>query len=181
MTRAPKPNTPPFLLLGQILRPHGVRGELRIDVQTAYPERIGPGMQVHIGRDPDDAASAVVYEVVRARAHKQYLILLLKGINDRDEADLLRQQFVMVPIEDAVPLDDDEYYLYQLIGLTVVTDDGIELGTITDVIETGANDVYVVTGPRGEVLLPATEECIVELDIERGLVTVNLLDGLLGD
>ena len=170
---------PPFLLLGRVLRPHGVRGEVRIEVLTAYPERIVPGRRVFIGPDPQDPHSATTHTVTRSRKHQKMLILQLEDIADRGAAETLRGQFVMVTLDDAVPLEEGEFYLFQLIGLAVYTDEGEHLGRITDVIETGANDVYVVRGPRGEVLLPAIDECILELDIEGGKVTVHLLEGLL--
>jgi 16S rRNA processing protein RimM len=172
---------PPFLLLGRVLRPHGIRGELRIEVLTAYPERVVPAMCVYIGSDPKDAATAAEYEVTKVRTHQQYLILQLAGVLDRDTADLLRQKYVMIPLEDAVPLEEDEFYLYQAIGLSVHTVDHEFLGKIVEVLETGANDVYVVQGPRGEVLLPAIDECVVDVDFDAGKMTVCLMDGLLGD
>jgi 16S rRNA processing protein RimM len=169
---------PHFLLLGRILRPHGVRGELRVEVLTAYPERILPGMDVYIGPDPA-ADGAPEYEITKVRTHQQYLILQVDGVSDRDAADLLREQYVMIALENAVPLEEDEFYLFQAIGLAVCTDEGEDLGVIVDVLETGANDVYVVQGPRGEVLLPAIDECIVDVDIDAGKMTVHLMDGLL--
>lgn len=172
---------PPFLLLGRVLRPHGVRGELRIEVLTDYPERIVPDREVFLGRTPDDPASTTAYRVLKARTHQQYLILQLEGVPDRNAADLLRERFVMVPIEDAVPLEEGEFYLYQAIGLAVYTVEGEHLGEVTDVLETGANDVYVVQGPRGEILLPSIDECVIEIDIENRKMTVRLMDGLLGD
>ncbi len=170
---------PPFLLLGRVLRPHGVRGEVRIEVLTAYPERIVAGRQVFVGPNPQDRRSATQHTVTRSHKHKNLLILQFEGIEDREAADALRGQFVMVTLENAVPLAEGELYLFQLIGLAVYTDEGEHLGRITDVIETGANDVYVVHGAHGEVLLPAIDECILELDIQGGKVTVHLLEGLL--
>lgn len=172
---------PAFLLLGQVLRPHGVRGELRINVLTSYPERIGPEMEVYLGTDPEDAARAVRYVVSGVRTHHEYLILHLEGVNDRNEADLLREQYVMVRLEDAVPLEEDEFYLFQVLGLDVYNEDGEHLGEVTEVLETGANDVYIVQGERGEILLPAIDDCILDVDIEAGKMTVRLIDGLLGD
>lgn len=172
---------PAFLLLGQVLRPHGVRGELRITVLTAYPERIVPEMEVYLGSNPEDAAHAVRYVVSGARTHHQYLILQVKGVNDRNEADVLREKYVMVRLEDAVPLEEDEFYLFQALGLDVYTEDGEHLGEVTEVLETGANDVYVVQGERGEILLPAIDECVLDVDIEAGKMTVRLIEGLLGD
>jgi 16S rRNA processing protein RimM len=175
------PDQPPFLILGKVLRPQGVRGDLRIAVQTAYPDRVVPDMTVYLGADPLDASSAVPYRIVSARKHQQFLIIQLEGVTGRDAAELLREQFVLVQLEDAVPLEEDEFYLFQVIGLAVHTTEGEHLGQVTDVIETGANDVYVVQGPRGEVLLPAIDECIHTIDIQAGTMVVQLLDGLLND
>lgn len=172
---------PPFLLLGQVLRPHGVRGELRVNVMTAYPERIGPDMTVYLGSDPNNPDTATEYKIVQARSHQQYLILQLEGITDRNAADRLRERYVMVALAEAVPLAEDEFYLYQAIGLAVYTDAGENLGKVVEILETGANDVYVVQGPRGEILLPSIEDCILDIDIEAGKMTVHLLDGLLGN
>lgn len=172
---------PPFLLLGRVLRPHGIRGELRLEVITAYPDRIVEGRRVFLGADPEDVSAAEERRVVRARRHKQYLILELDGISDRDEADTFRDQYVMVPLENAVPLDEGEFYLFQALGLDVYTDEGEFLGQVSDVIETGANDVYVVHGPSGEILLPDIEECILKVDIPANRMTVHLMEGLRGD
>jgi 16S rRNA processing protein RimM len=163
------------------MRPHGIRGEISIEVLTAYPERIVPDMQVYLGNDPKDASSAVSYRVEHARKHQRHLLLQLEGIADRSAAELMRSQYVMVPLEDAVPLDEGEFYLFQVIGITVYTDEDEHLGEVVDVIETGANDVYVVRGPRGEVLLPAIDDCVLDIDIDAGRMTVRLLDGLLSD
>lgn len=86
----------------------------------------------------------------------------------------------MVTREDAVPLDDDEYFVADMIGLTVVTEDGEEFGSLKDVIETGANDVYIIDSKEhGEVLVPAIKECILNVDIEAGKMMIHLLDGLI--
>ncbi len=148
---------------------------------TAYPERIGPEMTLYLGSEPDNPATAAGYEVIQARTHQQYLILQLEGITDRNAADLLRDLYVMVALDQAVPLGDDEFYLYQAIGLAVITDEGETLGRVVEILETGANDVYVVQGPRGEILLPSIDDCILDVDVEAGKMTVHLLDGLLGE
>lgn len=169
------------MLLGRVLRPHGVRGELRLEIITAYPERIVEGGRVFLGADPNDPGAAEVRRVARARRHQQHLILELEGISDRDEADAYREQYVMVPLEEAVPLEEGEFYLFQVLGLDVHSDEGEFLGQVSDVIETGANDVYVVHGPTGEILLPDIEECILKVDIPANRMTVHLMEGLRGD
>ena len=181
MTDSSKGQSPPFLVLGKILRPHGIRGELRVQVMTAYPERILKGAGVFVGRDPEKARSAKRYVVADVRKHQQYLILQFEGVSDRNTAEMFRDLLVLVRMEDAVPLEEGEFYLFQVIGLEVRTTDGEWLGTVKDVIQTGANDVYVVQGPLGEVLLPAIDECVHEVDIAGCTMTVTLLDGLLGE
>ncbi len=173
-------STPDYLLLGEILRPHGVIGEVRMRVLTAHPERLQELKTVFLGKSPEDGDRAVLYTVKSVRMHQGYALIRFEGVNDRTQADRLRQLLVMVALEDAVPLDEDEFYLYQLIGLTVQTDSGQILGTLTEVLETGANDVYIVDSPQyGEVLIPATSETIVQTDIQAGLLTVKLPEGLL--
>jgi 16S rRNA processing protein RimM len=170
---------PDYLIIGEILRPHGIRGELRLKILTDYPERISKIKTVYIGHDATQS-DVPSYSVQSARLHQQFLLLTLKEVQDRNEAETLRGQLVMVDIDDAVPLEDDEIYLYELIGLTVKTETGQELGTIKDVLETGANDVYVVSSRQyGELLIPAHEETIIEIDTDAETVTVKLPDGLL--
>lgn len=172
---------PNYLLLGEVLRPHGVRGELRVRLLTDYPERINTLKQVYLGTGVDDPRPTV-YAVEHMRMNPPYGLLKLRGIGDRDQADMLRALFVMIDLEHAVPLEEGEFYLYELIGLTVKLADGATLGTITDVLETGANDVYIVDSPRyGEVLVPVTGDTILSTDIDAGEVVVALPDGLLPD
>jgi 16S rRNA processing protein RimM len=172
---------PTFLILGRVLRPHGIRGELRIEILTDYPERIVAGSKIYIGADPDDAATATLYEVTKARTHQKYLILQFAEIPDRNAAELLRGQYIMITLGDAIPLEEGEFYLYQAIGLAVYTDEGEHLGQVSEIIETGANDVYVVHGLRGELLLPAIDECVLDVDIDANKMTVHIMDGLLSD
>jgi 16S rRNA processing protein RimM len=165
--------------LGEILRPHGIRGELRMRVLTDFPEHITRRGHVYLGDNPN-VTSAKQYQVQHMRMHQGYALLKLKNIDNRNHAELLRDLFVMVHINDAVPLEDDEIYLYQLIGVTVQTTDGEVLGEISDVLETGANDVYVVQGPTyGEILIPVTDETVIATDIDDGVVIISLPDGLL--
>lgn len=171
---------PYYLILGEVLRPHGVRGELRMRILTDYPERINSLETIYLGLDPD-SPNAKPYHVQHMRMNQEYGLLKLKEINSRDEADHLRELFVMVTLKDAVPLEEGEFYLYQLIGMAVQTTDGQVLGTIREVLETGANDVYVVDSPQhGEILIPVTDEIIVKTDVGNRTVTIRLLEGLIG-
>lgn len=171
--------TPKYLLLGEVLRPHGIRGELRVRLLTDHPERINQLEQVFLGSGVD-ADDAQPFSVQHMRRNQEYGLLKLKGIDDRNAADLLRGLFVMVDFENAVPLEEGEFYLFQLIGLTVQLEDGSTLGTLVEVLETSANDVYIVDSPTyGEVLVPVTDETIINTDIDAGVVTVRLPEGLL--
>jgi 16S rRNA processing protein RimM len=171
---------PHYLILGEILRPHGIRGELRVKVQTDYPERMINDLEtVFIGKDPEES-DAEEYTIKSARFHQDYILLQLNQVDDRNAAELLRGLYVMIDLENAVPLEDDEFYLFELIGLTVKSTKGEELGVIQDVLETGANDVYVVKGRKyGELLIPAHDETLVDVDVEAGIVTINLPFGIL--
>ena len=178
MPTLPSPQ-PAYLLVGEILRPHGVVGEMRMRVLTSYPDRLGKLKTVYLAPTPE-TDSPTPYALVSVRMHQGYALLKLGTITDRDAADRLRQLVVMVAMADAVPLDEGEHYLFQVIGLTVYTEDGTCLGTITDVLETGANDVYVLQGERyGEILIPATHETILETDMDAQKMIVRLPEGLL--
>jgi 16S rRNA processing protein RimM len=142
---------------------------------TDYPERLGTLETLYFGPDH------VPHRLVGVRRHRDALLLRLEGVTDREAAERYRDKLVYVSIDDAVPLEEGEYYLFQLWGLQVVTEDGRELGVLVDVLETGANDVYVVDGPCGEVLLPAIPEVVREVDVPGGQMLVHLLDGLLDD
>lgn len=172
-------NQPTYLILGEILRPHGVRGELRMRILTDYPDRIPQLEHIYLGANPEDRR-AKKYAVEHMRMHKGYGLLKLTTIPDRDAADRLRGLFVMVSLKDAIPLEDDEIYLFQLINMAVQTESGELLGIITDVLETGANDVYIVHGDLyGEILIPVTDETILDTNTDTGMMTVKLPEGLL--
>ena len=176
------PEEPRFLVVGQVLRPHGVRGELRVKLLTGYPEHFRQLQRVGLGHDAEQMTDITLHDVERARLHKEFGILKLADCDDRDAADRLREQFVMVPLDDAVPLEEDEYYHFQLIGLTMVTDTGDQLGQVMEILETGANDVYLVNGPRyGEILIPAIESVVQDIDLDARQIVITPLPGLLPD
>ncbi|MCA9883529.1 MAG: 16S rRNA processing protein RimM [Anaerolineae bacterium] len=177
----PDYSEPKYLLLGKIDRPHGVRGELRVRLMTDYPERIKSLKHVFLGTDPNKA-KATRYEIETVRFHKGAALLKFVGVPSRNEAELLRGQMVMIDLANAVPLDDDEVYLYQLIGMDVQTVEGETLGKLRDVLETGANDVYIVDSPQyGELLIPIHDDTLIETDVDARIITVALPDGLISE
>ena len=105
--------------------------------------------------------------------------MCIRDSNYRDQADAFRGQLIQVPYEDAVPLEDGEFFLFELYGMSVVTDEGEQLGSLKEIIQTGANDVFVVQGERGEVLIPDTEEVVLNIDREQRQITVHLIPGLI--
>ncbi len=170
---------PKYLLLGEVLRPHGVRGELRIKILTDYPERIKRLKLVYVGRNPEDT-NVTAYAVEHMRMNQDFGLLKLKGVEDRDTADRFRQLFIMVDLENAVPLEEGEYYLYQLIGLKVLTTSGEFIGILQEVLETGANDVYVVESDKhGQILIPVIPSVVIQTDIQAGIITIQPMEGLL--
>lgn len=165
---------PRFLVIGQVVKPHGVRGEVRVTPHTELPERFTWLETVYVGEvDPQ------LVTVEDARLHKSVVLLKLAGYDDRDAAESLRGQWLQVPEEEGIPLQEGEYYLYQLEGLLVYSEAGDRLGELVGVIETKANNVFVVQGSRGEILLPDIDDVIKEIDFENGRMTVHLLPGLL--
>ncbi len=169
---AHSPSEPQFLAVGRIIRPHGVHGELRVEVHTAYPERFGVYKQVFVG----DAHTP--FRIKAHRFHTGFVLLTLQGIDSRTLAEPLRDQWLWISLDDAIPLQEGEYYVHQVLDMRVVTVDGEALGRVSEIIETGANDVYVVQGARGEILLPVIPDVIVQVDVPNRQMTVRLLDGL---
>jgi 16S rRNA processing protein RimM len=165
-------------VVGRILRPHGIRGELRVGIITHYPERLGQQACFYLA-SPDAPEAAQRYSVEKLRRHGGALLLKLGGCDDRNAADELRGMLVQIPVEAAVPLEEGEYYHFQLIGVRVEMENGEWLGQVVEVLVTGANDVYVVRGPWGEVLLPAVDDVVLELDLELRRMVVHLLPGML--
>jgi 16S rRNA processing protein RimM len=172
---------PAYLLLGKILRPHGIRGEVRMALMTDFPERLNDMETVFLSLDPQDTQPES-WEIETVRFHQNYALIKFKNIPDRTQAELLREQHVMVDLANAVPLAEGEYYLFQLLDMTVQTEDGLVLGKVVDVMETGANDVYVLKSPQyGEVLFPAHSETLLDINVDTGIITVKLPAGLLPD
>jgi 16S rRNA processing protein RimM len=167
------PSEPRYLVVGKITAPWGVRGEVKVAIETDFPERFKQLKRVYLG----EKATPSVLE--RSRLHKGQALLKLEGCDNRDAAEKLRGQLVQIPIEEAMPLGEDEYYLYQIVDLDVWTTEGEHLGRIREVLFTGANDVYVVEGERGEILIPAVKDVVLEVDLAGGRLTVKLLEGLI--
>jgi len=167
---------PRYMAIGRVIRAHGIRGELSVAVLTDFPERFEATEWVYLGNE----YQADRYHLENYRWHKKNVLLTLGGVTDRTQAEQLKGQLVQVPIEEAVALPEGGYYLFQLIGLRVVTTTGAFLGELTDILETKANDVLIVTDQnQKEVLLPAIPDVIRSIDLAQGQVVVEIIDGLI--
>jgi 16S rRNA processing protein RimM len=165
---------PRYLAVGRVLRPHGVRGEVRVELLTAHPEHLKELETLYLG------PSYRPCRLLGVRMHKDLALILFQGYESRDAADALRDVVLYVALEDAVPLDQDEVYEYQLEGLAVVTEEGEQIGEVAEVFSApDANDVLIVHGPLGEVLIPVIEDVIVACDLDAERVVVRLLPGLI--
>lgn len=156
-----------MILVGRIVAPHGVRGDLRILPDTDRPEMFKTLKTIYVGGKS--------YKLLSGRPHKRIYIVHLAGVDDRNLAETLIGQDVEVPASMLPERTDGTFYYFQLIGLDVVTEDGTSVGKLEEVIETGANDVYSVKTAEGkEILLPAIPSCILHVDEEAGKMTVRL-------
>ena len=164
------------LQVGIITASHGLKGEVKVYPTTDDPARFRRLKQVIL----DSGKETRTLEIEGVKFFKQLVILKFKGLDDINDVEKFRKASLYVTRDNAVRLKKDEFFIADLIDMTVETEDGTVLGTLRDVITTGANDVYEVTLlQRGSVLIPAIKECILEVDVEQARMRVHLLDGLL--
>ncbi len=161
--------------IGAITQTHGIRGEVKVFPMTDEVSRFKKLKEVIL----DDGKKEQILHVESVKFFKQFVILKFKEFSNINEIEMYKGAGLYVNRKDAVKLKKDEYFIADLIGLHVSTEDGMDLGTLTDVLQTGANDVYVVEKEKKEVLIPAIHDCIKEVDVETGNMIVHLLDGLL--
>ena len=164
-----------LLKVGVITTTHGVRGEVKV-FPTTDPERFLDLEYVIL----DAGREMKKLEIRNVKFFKNLVILKFNGIDNINDIEMYKGRDLWVPREEAQDLDEDEYYIGDLIGMEVVLEDNTHFGTLKDFMETGANDVYVVELPdHQEVLLPAIKECILDVDLEENVMTVHLMKGLL--
>lgn len=165
-----------LLQVGVITSTHGVRGEVKVFPMTDDAARFKKLKNVIL----DTGKEKLELEIAGVKFFKNMVILKFKEFDNINDVEKYRQKGLFVTRENAVKLKKDEYFIADLIGLAVWTDEGEELGTLTDVLQTGANDVYTVRMKDGDdVLVPAIKDCIQDVDLEEHRMTVHLLPGLL--
>jgi len=163
--------TPGFIVIGRILAPWGTSGELKVAVITDFPQRFTPSAKVFINRQP--------MTIDRTRWHKGQAIIRLSTINRIEDAQKLRGQPIEIHHSQLQPLPEGQYYHFQLIGLEVWTTRGESLGNITEILSSKSNDNYVVEGAGGKILIPAIEDVVKSIDLERGRIVIEPIEGLL--
>ncbi|MDD5093751.1 MAG: ribosome maturation factor RimM [Dehalococcoidia bacterium] len=160
-----------FLTVGYIRGHWGIHGEVTVEVMTDFPDRFEPQRKLYLDGHP--------LTIERSHPHKGYFILKLSTIDDIPSADKLRGKALEIPLREAHTLPEGEYYRFQLVGLEVVTTEGESVGRITEILPTASNDVYIVHGPRGEILIPAISDVVKSIDITKGQLIIEVISGLL--
>ena len=153
---------PAFVVVGKLRRAHGLRGEMVMEIHTDFPERLKPQKTVYLGEQKEP------FKLRTVRPHDRYLLVSIDGFFDPDAVARFRNTEVFVRTDTLPDLPEGQYYHHQLIGLQIVTEQGSRLGKLVEILETGSNDVYVISGEEGqEILLPALEGVILAVDLEK--------------
>ena len=164
------------LQVGVITSTHGVRGEVKVFPTTDDPNRFKRLKEVIL----DTGKEEMVLEIEGVKFFKQFVILKFKGFDNINDIEKYRQKSLYVTRKNAVRLKRDEYFIADLMGLKVLDEQETQIGVLKDVMETGANDVYIIEMMDGkELLLPAIKQCILNVDIENGFMQVHILEGVL--
>jgi len=167
---------PVYLVVGFLRRAHGVQGEMIMDLHTDFPERFRSGRKLFVGEEHK------VMTVESVRSHAKGMLIKFKGIKTPEDTAQLRNQWVHVKASEVPALPEGQIYQHELFGFRVVDENENPLGELAEIIETGANDVYVVKDESGkEILLPAIPSVILNLDPVRRFMRVHLLEGLIDD
>jgi 16S rRNA processing protein RimM len=165
-----------MIAVGRITRSVGLKGELNVALLTDSLQRFEKLKTVWIGTDESRAAK---HAVAAARVTSSAVVLKLKGIDSRTAADSLRGQLIFVGTKDAIVPKKGSYFIHDIVGMSVETESGEEIGSVRDVLQLPANDVWVVRGARGEILIPAIKDVIRSVDVQRRRVVIRPLEGLL--
>ncbi len=158
------------MVVGKVLAPVGLRGEVKVEVQSDVSRRYSPDAVLYV-----DGSS---FLIARCHATAGPMVVKFHGLDSRAAAEALRGKMLCVPQSDVPSLPQDTYYHYEVLGMRVVTLEGEDLGTVTEILVTGANDVFVVNGNQGETLIPALADVVVAVDVKLGHLTVDMPETL---
>ncbi len=166
-----KPSKLEFVTIGQILAPWGIEGKLKVEIVTDFPQRFTPSSKIYINRQPMTIDST--------EWHKRKVIIKLNTIDNLEAAQRLRGQLVEIHQSQVYPLPEGQYYHFQIIGLEVWTTQEELLGNITEILTADSNDNYVVQGAKGEILIPAIDDVVKSIDLNKGRIVIEPIEGLL--
>ena len=166
-----KPFPPEFIVVGKILAPWGIEGKLKVEVMTDFPERFAPHSRVYINQQPTTIDST--------EWRKGKAVIKLSTVDTVEQAQKLRGQPLEIHHSQLYPLPEGQYYHFQLVGLEVWTTEGEPLGNITEILTAESNDNYVVSGAKGEILIPAIEDVVKSIDLDQGRMVIEPIAGLL--
>jgi len=167
-----KLSQPEYVTIGQILAPWGINGKLKVEVTTDFPQqRFNPRSKVYINRQPMTIDST--------EWRKGKAIIKLGSIDSIEQAQKLRGQAIEIHHSQLQPLSEGQYYQFQLIGLEVQTTQGELLGNITEILTAESNDIYVVSGNSGEILIPAIDDVVKSIDLDKGRIIIEPIEGLI--
>ena len=166
-----------FIVIGRVSKPHGVKGEIRIEYfNPENPHFFSNYQMIFLQGDEE---SLHPYRLLKVRPHKKFILAQLEGIQTRAEAEQMRGRVVLIDHSELPPLEEDEYYWQDILGMRVISEQGEDVGTIKEIVPTGSNDVYVVQKGAQEFLIPATQDVIMSIDIEGRTMVIRPLEGLL--
>ena len=165
-----------LITIGKVLKPWGLKGEIKVQPLTDFPDRFLSLSRVYL---VSPGGKELVCAVRSARSLGGTPLLLLEGYDTPEKSRAINNYLVKVPREEAVPLPEGQYYWFELIGMTVLSEEGERLGEITDVFATGSNDVYVMKRGSKEVYIPATKEIVKQIDRKARTMTIQVMEGLL--
>jgi len=156
-----------LISVGKIVAPHGVRGDVRVIPLTDFPERFNLLKKVRL-------SGGKLVEIEKVRYHKQFVLLKFCGLDNKNDVEPLRGQLLLIPREELMPLPEGHYYIFDIIGLSVYNQEQEKLGVVTDVLQTGSNDVYVIESPgKPPLLIPALKTVVLKVDIAGGYMVVQ--------
>jgi 16S rRNA processing protein RimM len=170
------PKLPDYIDIGQISRPHGIKGSLRVQPLTDDPNRYRQLRRVFLSHDD---VNRFPFHITSVKISQRLIILHLQGIDSYDEAELWRKAFVQIPREECLPLPQGQHYHFEIIGLAVVTTTGETIGHIVNIESYPANDVFVVQKNDREYLIPYITDVVKKIDTENGIVMIEPIEGLL--
>ena len=167
-----RPAEPEFIIIGEILAPWSLRGAVKVAVTTDFPQRFSPSATVYVNRQP--------VTIDRVEWQGRQAIINFSAVDSIEEAEKLRGQVIEIHHSQLYRLPEEQYYCFQLIGLAVWTTRGELVGNITEILTASSNDIYVVNGTEGEVLIPAIEDVVRSVDLDEGRLVIEPIEGLLG-